>query len=159
MPSLKVFVAFALFVVAVAGVDAPFTNNTAVAWTPTASSMKTCGKSTFALAPRLTSANWRHCAALVSDFADSGVFSVTDVRGVDFIPVLVSGECTLAFRAVEPSPKKSLYTVGNADVAVILTEALTNFSHGTELGVRGTVECQAKGGHGGVQWQIFDSEG
>lgn len=138
----------------------PFTNNTAVAWTPSSSdkSQSTCGTSSFALDSNITPADWRHCVALSSEWTgDHGVFVVKEKAGDAFVPVLISGECTLAVRGVDAGNGRK-YHVGDADIGKILDKSLKDYSEGTDLAVHGEVKCDVEDGErAGLQWRIFDS--
>lgn len=49
------------------------------------------------------------------------------------------------------------YFVGDEDVDAILKEVLMGFSSGGLVAAKGGVVCNAVGGQGELEWQLFDS--
>ncbi|KAJ4855692.1 putative necrosis-inducing factor [Trichoderma breve] len=138
----------------VAAAPAEFQNSTDVTWTPSPSDQTTCDPSSFSQAPIAGAADWRYCAALSSAWAnENGTFSIHDVSGSAFIPVLKTEGCVLGVKASEQG--QGPYTIGDQDVKAILRIALEDYSEGTDLSVEGSVKCNvASGGRSDLQWQI-----
>ncbi|KAL5085802.1 hypothetical protein Trisim1_009873 [Trichoderma cf. simile WF8] len=153
MKSISILAGLAAAAV-VAAAPAGFQNSTDVTWTPSPSDQTTCDPSSFAQAPIAAAADWRYCAALSSAWANqNGTFSIHDVSGSAFIPVLKSEGCVLGVKASEQG--QGPYTIGDQDVKNILRIALENYSEGTDLSVEGSVKCNvASGGRSDLQWQI-----
>ncbi|KAL6803407.1 hypothetical protein GGI42DRAFT_342709 [Trichoderma sp. SZMC 28013] len=137
-----------------AAVPAGFQNSTDVTWNPSTSDQTTCDPSSFSQAPVASAADWRYCAALSSAWAnENGTFSIHDVSGSAFIPVLKTEGCVLGVKASEQG--QGPYTIGDQDVKAILRIALEDYSEGTDLSVEGSVKCNvADGGRSDLQWQI-----
>ncbi|KAK5996466.1 hypothetical protein PT974_01800 [Cladobotryum mycophilum] len=148
--------AAAAVVVTAAPTVAPTADNgSAYSWTPAPSDQTTCDASSFNQAPSGAAADWRHCAALFSSWANqNGTFSIHDDSGDALIPILQSKGCVLGVKALIGG--QGSYTVGDQDIKTILRTALQNYSEGTDLEVQGDVNCAvAAGGKAGLHWQIY----
>lgn len=136
-------------------------------WTPSPSSLQTCTSATFTTLNTLPPASWRDCAALYSSWASiNGSFTIypssttnndtSDTTNnhdtTSFIPILKADACTLAVK-----PGTVSYFVGDEDVGAILKEVLVGFSSGGLVAAKGGVVCDAVGGEGELEWQLFDS--
>lgn len=143
----------------------------AFTWSPANATKSFCKPPTFSQAPDLAPANWRDCAALFSGWADeNGTFAITTTP----VPILRSGTCTLAVAGMKENEVEEkveggsgYYVVGDDDVRGILDGALKNYSQGTNLAARGSVECQWAGagkkasasrGLAGLVWQVSATE-
>ncbi|KAL7953636.1 hypothetical protein V8C34DRAFT_309043 [Trichoderma compactum] len=153
MKSISILAGLAAAAV-VSAAPAGFQNSTDVTWNPSPSDQTTCDPSSFSQAPIAGAADWRYCAALSSAWAnENGTFSIHDVSGSAFIPVLKTEGCVLGVKASEQG--QGPYTIGDQDVKAILRIALEDYSEGTDLSVEGSVKCNvADGGRSDLQWQI-----
>lgn len=154
MKSLALFASLAAAAV-VSAAPGRYQNSTAITWNPAPSDQTTCDPSSFAQAPINEAANWRFCAALASSWAsENGTFSIHDVSGTTFLPVLESEGCVLGVKA--SAQGQGPYTMGDQDIKTILLIALQDYSEGTDLSVKGSLNCNvAAGGRAGLQWQIY----
>lgn len=123
-------------------------------FTPSTTSLHTCGASTFDQTAGLTPSNWRDCASLSSTWAAvNGSFRINPPAADVLLPILRYATCTLAVAAYDTTS----LTIGDADLENILARALLGFSQGTLLTVQGVILCDAGEGRKGLQWQIYDS--
>lgn len=156
-PAMKTFTIFASLAVAagVSAAPAGFQNSTGITWTPASSDQTTCDPSSFSQGPINDAANWRFCAALASSWSSTnGTFSIHDISGSKYIPVLKEEGCTLGVKASVQG--QGPYTMGDQDIKAILRIALQDYSDGTDLSVEGKVKCNvATGGRAGLKWQIY----
>lgn len=170
--------------VAAAATSIPAAIETPASWTPTANDQKACDEASFAeesVDDPVTPADWNACASLYSTWASyNGTFTIGrknatsgdgdgtgydypakrayDAPGtnIDYIPILQADSCTFA---VKPNSLDQLLAMGDVDISLILKKALNEYSSGSLLGARGSVNCAVRGNDKSVKaalgWQIY----
>ncbi|KAL6408191.1 hypothetical protein AUP68_08041 [Ilyonectria robusta] len=158
---------------------------TPASWTPTVNDQKACDEASFAdesVDNPVTPADWNACASLYSTWASyNGTFTIGrknatsggdddgtsydypakrayDAPGnnLDYIPILQADSCTFA---VQPTSLDQLLVMGDVDISLILKKALNEYSSGSLIGARGSVNCAVRGNDKSVKaalgWQLY----
>lgn len=168
-----------------AATSIPAAIETPASWTPTVNHQKACDEASFAeesVDDPVTPADWNACASLYSTWASyNGTFTIGrknatsggdgdgtgydypakrayDAPGtnIDYIPILQADSCTFALK---PNSLDQLLAMGDVDISLILKKALNEYSSGSLLGARGSVNCAVRGNDKSVKaalgWQIY----
>ncbi|KAH6880481.1 hypothetical protein B0T10DRAFT_565704 [Thelonectria olida] len=153
---------------------------TPVAWIPAAHDQKACDESSFAQSTKkdpVPYADWEACAQLYSlwsayngtfnigtnavAYKDDGITydfaerAVGQEPKVSYTPILQSDSCTFALHSAHPD---KVLALGDVDVGDILKTALNEYSSGSLLGVKGSVNCAVRGEKdvkAALKWQLY----
>lgn len=153
------------------------TPSTPVVWIPAAHDQKACDSSSFSASTRedpIPYADWEACAQLYSSWdsfngtfnignnADSAAGLTLDSRAeierankVSYTPVLHSDSCTFALHSADLA---QIVAIGDVDIDEILKTALNEFSSGSLLAVKGSLNCSVRGDRAAkaeLKWQLY----